>query len=238
MQKRIEISIVIPAFNEEKYIGRLLKDLQKQSFKNFEIIVADGGSTDNTRKIASKFSKVRIVVEKRKGIGIGRNAGAHAARGKIIVFIDADTTASENLLRNYDAAFKEKDIVAATGPIFPLEKTSRRMELGFKLVSVLFVKSSILIGKPSIIGSNFAIRKNIFEKIGGFDEKFMTYEDYDLSLRIRKTGRIEYLNDAIVYTSIRRVKKWGMLTFFFYHTGNILRYNLLKKPLEKYDPIR
>jgi glycosyltransferase involved in cell wall biosynthesis len=238
MQKRAEISVVIPSFNEEKYIGRLLRSLEKQSFKNFEIIVADGGSTDRTRKIASKFPRVRIVIEKRRGIGIGRNAGAHAARGKIIVFIDADTTASENLLKSYNAAFKEKDIVAATGPILPLEKTSEMMKLGFEFVSVLFVKSSILIGKPSIIGSNFAIRKSTFDKIGGFDERFVTYEDYDLSLRIRKIGRIGYLNDAVVYTSIRRVKKWGMLNFFCYHTGNILRYNLLKKPLEKYDPVR
>jgi glycosyltransferase involved in cell wall biosynthesis len=238
MQKRAEISVVIPAFNEEKYIGRLLKSLRKQSFKNFEIIVADGGSTDRTREIISKFPNVRIVIEKKKGIGVGRNAGARVARGKIIVFIDADTTTSENLLEIYNSAFKVGDIVAATGPILPLEKTSGMMKLGFEFVSVLFVKSSILIGKPSIIGSNFAIRKSIFEKIGGFDERFMTYEDYDLSLRIRKTGRIGYLNDAVVYTSIRRVKKWGMVNFFFYHTGNILRYNLLKKPLEKYDPIR
>ena len=66
----------------------------------------------------------------------------------------------------------------------------------------------------------------------------MTYEDWDLSKRINKLGKIKFMNNAVVYTSIRRVKKWGIIGFFSYHVGNMIRYNLLKKPKEYYEEIR
>ncbi len=129
-------------------------------------------------------------------------------------------------------------MIAATGPILPLEKTSRRMNLGFKFVSILFVKASILIGRPSVVGSNFAVRRSAFKNVGGFNEKFLTYEDYDLSLRLRRQGEIRYLDGAVVHASIRRVKAWGIIGYFTYHMGNIIRYSLVKKPKETYEPIR
>jgi GT2 family glycosyltransferase len=134
--------------------------------------------------------------------------------------------------------FADRKVIAATGPILPLEKTSRRMNLGFKFVSILFVKASILIGRPSVVGSNFAVRSSSFRKVGGFNEKFLTYEDYDLSLRLRRQGEIRYLDDAVVHASIRRVKAWGIFGYFSYHMGNIIRYSLVKKPKETYEPIR
>ena len=233
-----EISVVVPTLNEEKYIGRLLSSLGKQTFKNFEIVISDCASTDSTRSIAKRYPKVRVVIEKKKGISSGRNAGARAAKGKILVFLDADTSATEKLLEIYDKVFDERKVVAATGPILPLEKTSKRMNLGFRLVSILFVKSSILVGRPSVVGSNFAVRRSAFDRVGGFNENFLTYEDYDLSLRLRKHGEIRYLDDAVVRASIRRVKAWGIFGYFYYHVGNMVRYGLSKKPKETYEPIR
>jgi glycosyltransferase involved in cell wall biosynthesis len=239
MQKRPEVSVVIPTLNEEKYVGRVLESLSKQTFKNFEVIISDCESCDDTRKIAKRFPKVNVVIERKKGISAGRNAGARSAKGKILVFLDADTMTTNKLLEIYDRAFRDsKGTVAATGPIFPLEKTSKRMNLGFRIVSILFVKFSILIGRPSVVGSNFAVRKSAFDRIGGFNESFVTYEDYDLSLRLRKQGTIRYLDDAVVRASVRRVKAWGILGYFIYHTGNIIRYSLTKKPKEVYDPVR
>ncbi|VVB77097.1 Glycosyltransferase AglE [uncultured archaeon] len=234
---KVALSVVIPAFNEQKYIAYVLGGLRKQTFTDFETIVVDGNSSDRTREIA-RSAGARVILEKRKGIGLARNSGSKAARGDIVVFLDADTCPSESLLATYYGAFANRKIVAATGPILPLEKTSRRVDLGYRFVSVLFVKSSILVGKPSVVGSNFAVRKKVFDRIGGFNEKYITYEDWDLSLRLRKAGRIAYLDDAVVYTSVRRIAKWGMFGFFIYHTTNVLRYYLLKRPNEEYEPVR
>lgn len=230
------VSVIIPAFNEQKYIKAALDGLREQTFRNFETIVVDGNSTDRTREIAIR--QARVVIEKERGIGRARNRGAKVAKGDILVFIDADTKPSRNLIKTYYNAFKRSDIVAATGPILPLEKTSRRVGLGYKVVSVYFVKSSLLVGRPSVVGLNFAVRRKVFSDIGGFNEKFLTYEDYDLSLRLKKAGRISYLRNAVAYTSTRRVKKWGIFGYFLYHTGNMVRYALLKKPNDRYDPIR
>lgn len=238
MDKQPAMSVIIPALNEEKYIRHVLEGLMEQTFKDFEIIVSDNGSEDRTREIARKFPKVRVVVEKRRGISINRNTGARAAKGELLVFLDADTKPSERLLEAYYGAFKDKRTVAATGPIFPLERTNRRTRFGYRLVSEFFVKSSIMAGRPSVIGLNFAVRKKVFQKIGGFNEKFVTYEDWDLSLRLRKEGRIGYVDGAVVYTSARRIKAWGISGFFLYHAGNVVRYHILKKPKENYELIR
>ncbi len=232
----MEASIIIPALNEEKYIGYVFEGLKKQSFKDFEVIVADGGSKDKTREIAKRYG-AKVVIERRKGIARGRNAGAKIAKGRVLIFIDADTMPSKDLVKLYVNELKGNTI-AATGPILPLEKTKKSIELGYKFVSILFVKTAIKIGRPTIVGSNFAVVRDVFEKVGGFDERLMTYEDWDLSKKIKKYGRIKYLDDAVVYTSARRIFAWGIHGFFSYHFGNIIRYNLLKKPKEEYEPIR
>ncbi len=231
-----EISVIVPALNEEKYIGYVFAGLRQQTFRNFETIVSDNGSTDRTVQIAKK-NRAKVVLERRRGISRNRNRGARAARGRILVFLDADTKPSPGLLQSYYDGLNGK-VIAATGPILPLEKSGATVTAGFKFVSILFVKLSVLVDRPSIVGLNFAVLRSAYEKVGGFDPNLATYEDWDMSLRLRKAGRIAYLDDALVYTSVRRVEKWGIHGFFAYHVGNIWRYNLLKKPKEEYELIR
>lgn len=236
MKEGPAISVIIPSFNEERYIGHVIDGLKKQTFRDFEAIVVDKNSTDATRRIVGK--NARFILEGRPGIGRARNTGAKAAKGRILVFLDADTRPSTGLLQEYFKAFREPSVVAATGPILPLEEASRRVGAGYWVVSVLFVKLSILFGRPSVVGLNFAARKDVFERIGGFNERFQTYEDWDLSLRLRRAGRIVYLKKAVVETSVRRVKAWGVSGFFIYHSLNIIRYHLFGRPNEEYEPIR
>ena len=227
--------MIIPALNEEKYILNALQGLRSQSFKNFEIIVADGGSSDKTREMAKKYAKV--VVEKRRGIAAGRNAGAKVAKGEILVFLDADTKPTKRLLEIYSNAINKK-VIAATGPIYPLEKVNTRTEIGYRFVSIFFVRISILIGQPSVVGSNFAVRKDMFKRVHGFDSNLMTYEDYDLSRKLEKHGKIAYINEAYVNTSARRIKAWGVFGFFAFHVENMFRYYLIRKPKTVYPEIR
>jgi glycosyltransferase involved in cell wall biosynthesis len=232
----MKVSVVIPALNEEKYIGYTFDGLGRQSFKDFEVIVADAGSADKTREIARKYG-AKVVIERRKGIARGRNAGAKVAKGDILIFLDADTKPSPRLIESYVKGLKG-DVVAATGPILPLEKTKKSIRWGYKFVSILFVKLAIKIGRPTIVGSNFAVRRNAFEKVGGFNSNLITYEDWDLSKRLKKYGKIIYIDDAVVYTSARRIFAWGIHGFFNFHVGNMIRYNLFKKPKDEYEPIR
>ena len=237
MRGNPEISVVVPALNEAKYIHNLFDGLDAQGFRNFETIVVDGGSTDATREIARRRG-ARVIVEKKEGIGRARNAGAAVARGRILVFLDADTKPDAMLLGVYRRALSTGSAIAATGPIMPLEKSNLLVRLGFLFVSVLFVKASILLGRSSVVGLNFAVRKSSFDKARGFNPRYVTYEDWDLSLRLRKLGRIAYLGDATVRTSARRVKAWGIYGFFAFHVGNMLRYNMGREPKRHYEPVR
>ncbi len=138
-----EISVIIPALNEQKYIGNPLSGLKSQTFRDFETIVVDGGSRDRTASIARKSAKV--IVCREKGVSVARNRGAAAAKGSILLFLDADTRPSRDLLRIYHEIFLDKSVASATGPVYPLERTKKRIRLGYSIVSVAFVKLSILV---------------------------------------------------------------------------------------------
>ncbi|MCW8966769.1 MAG: glycosyltransferase family 2 protein, partial [Candidatus Pacearchaeota archaeon] len=94
-----KLSIVIPVYNEEKYIGKCLESLNKQTYKNFEIIIIDDGSTDKTVEIIKKFD-VHLIKGKHKGTAFSRNLGAKSAKGEILIFIDADMTFDKDYLKN------------------------------------------------------------------------------------------------------------------------------------------
>jgi glycosyltransferase involved in cell wall biosynthesis len=97
----MKISVIIPTYNEESVILECLKSLEKQSLKNFEVIVVDDGSTDKTlEKLKNlKISKIKILQQEHKGPGAGRNLGAKHAGGDILVFVDADMTFDRNFLK-------------------------------------------------------------------------------------------------------------------------------------------
>lgn len=103
----VEISVIIPAYNEERYIEKALDSLKKQSYKNFEIIVVDDGSTDRTREIVKKFKQVILINGKHAGPGASRNLGAENAKGEFLVFVDADMTFDKNYLKNLISPMKK-----------------------------------------------------------------------------------------------------------------------------------
>jgi glycosyltransferase involved in cell wall biosynthesis len=232
------ISIIIPSYNEEKYIGRTLRSIRKQGYRDIEVILADGNSSDHTRDIARReYGTIRIVVEKERNAPKAYNKAARIARGDVLLFIDADTSVSSGLLKAYDRSF-DGSIVAATGPILPLERCTASMRLGFQITSVYIVRLLMALGRPAIIGSNFAAARSAFVSSGGFNESLLTYYDWDLSHRLGKLGKIVFVVDAIAYTSIRRVRKWGSLRYFAYHASNALLYAVKHKARDDYEAIR
>ncbi|MGC8924005.1 MAG: glycosyltransferase [Candidatus Micrarchaeia archaeon] len=237
----MKFSVIVPTLNEEKYIEECLSTLYAQdTTDSYEIIVADSHSTDKTVRIAEKYADK--VVSCGKGISHGRNSGAKAAKGKYLVFIDADSLASPGLLSAYSKVFERKDCIAGTGPIFPKEKLGSFedifVNIGSKLYTESWIKFLISIGKPAFIGSNSAFSKEKFMEIGGFREDLNTFEDGDLSMRLVGKGRFAFHSNAKVYTSIRRLKRWGYLKFIKFHTSNTIKYMLFKNPHKNYEVVR
>ena len=232
------ISIIIPTLNEEKYIENTLKAIRGQDYKGrYEVIVADAKSNDSTLRIAKKYAD-KVVSVKKKGIGAGRNAGVRHAKGGILLFLDADTIPSKNLLSSLAATFMNKEIVGATCKILP-NTSDKSIKTVYKLFNK-FMKLTIKMNKASIAGVCCSYRKGIFKDLGGFNENLSTYEDVDLSLRANKLGKIAMLPHSFVLTSSRRFEKWGVGRSFISYLFNFTKFYLVGRGFSSkyYKPIR
>jgi len=207
--KKPAISVVIPALNEEKYLGKTLASLQKQDFKNFEVIVVDNGSTDNTVQIAKSYG-ARVFFEPRKGVPFARQAGFEKAKGKIIATTDADTILPRNWLSKIHQTFlKNPRAVAVTG-FFDFYDSSIIFRILFFLLSRLY-----FLATNSFSGTNIAIKKEAFEKIGGFNFDYLVGEDTNICRRLKKIGKVIRNHSLLVKTSGRRFKKKGIIRSFW-----------------------
>jgi len=232
----IKISVIIPALNEGKYIQKTLKSLSTQSFRDFEIIVVDGNSSDDTCKKARRYAS--IVKQPAKGVSLARNTGAIHAKGDILFFTDADTIVEKGTLRNIYELFNDNRVAVATGPILPKERVGITIRMLYSINYKSLVKLSMLIGKPSFVGSNIAVRRSVFERIHGFNKRYNTYEDCDMTIRAGAHGRAVYDNNIMVRSSARRMVQWGMVKYLSYTLPNMLNFYFRGKPYEDYESIR
>lgn len=203
MKSKLELSIVIIALNEEKNIGRLLNSIKKQDYKNYEIILSDAGSTDSTLKIARK-SRLETRIVKGGLPACGRNAGARIARGKFILFLDADVLLPKTFLKNVMKQMQEEKVDIASVNHIPL--TKGKIEKLLHKAYNLWQKSMEKID-PHACGNCMIIKKNLFEKLGGFDETIKLAEDHALARKAFKQGARYKVLDIGIFVSTRRLKK-------------------------------
>jgi hypothetical protein len=214
-----DISVIIPALNEEKYLPRCLESLSRQSRKEeLEIIVVDGGSTDRTVEVAMENAH-KVIVEP-SPVGVGRNIGAKRAEGKVLAFIDADTMACENWIEEIARTFNSStNAVGVTGPTLPYEGTELD-KLAYHVATGWAQRLSLRLGRPHVAGFNCAYRRGPFWDAGGFDENRVLSEDVTLSLKMKHQGPILFNPEMIAYTSLRRIKKYGYPYLTTYYAIN------------------
>jgi len=197
------LSIIIPTFNEEKYLPYLLESLQAQTFKDFEIIVADNDSKDATRSIASKAG-ARVV-----GGGMparGRNTGAIAAQGEWLLFLDADVILPVDFLERATAEIREQNYAVASCLMDPL--SDRKIDKYLHGAVNLFFRATKNI-YPHAPGFCIFIKKECHQLVGGFNENTMLSEDCDYVLNSSKICKFGLLEDVRIPVSVRRLDKDG-----------------------------
>lgn len=201
----MNLSIVIPTLNEEKCLSRLLESIKKQDFRDYEIIVADAGSKDKTLEIAKNFG---CKITKGGLPAKGRNEGAKIAKGDLILFLDADTMLVENSLKDFLREFKERELDIATCGLQPFGESwfLRFLYDFFHNFPVLFL------GKIFRYGTAFfLVKRELHEKIGGFNEDIKLLEDTVYVRKASKFGKFGMLKSAKIYFSQRRFEKRGWI---------------------------
>lgn len=195
-------SIIVPAYNAEKTLSACLESLADQSVSeaNYEVIVVDDGSTDDTSKITNRFN-VKYIFQTNQGPAAARNKGADAAAGQIILFTDADCVPGHNWIREMVSPFNDSEVVGVKGAYKTMQT-----ELAARFAQAEFDDRYDLLQKSRYIDMidtySAAFKKDIFLNIGGFDKSFpvANNEDTDLSYRLYAAGyKLVFNSKAFVY---------------------------------------
>ncbi|MDD5396996.1 MAG: glycosyltransferase family 2 protein [Candidatus Moranbacteria bacterium] len=238
----MKLSIVIPAYNEEKYLGKCLKavfaEIEKTTHE-VEVIVVDNASTDKTSDVAKTFPKVKLVYEPKKGLSQARHSGYLASNGDIIANVDSDSTIPPGWIEKVFAEFsKNSRLVALSGPYYYPEMPKLTnffihvyYAIGFlgHIINHHFLKVGAMLQ-----GGNFILRRTALEKIGGYDTSIDFYgEDTDIAVRIQKVGLVKFVFGLKMYTSSRRFQGEGIFLTGIRYVINHFWVIIFKKPFTK-----
>lgn len=205
------ISVIIPAYNEEKYLPKTLAALRAalEPIAESEIVVVDNDSDDSTRHIAESFG-AKVVTEHKHNIGKVRNTGGFAAAGTILVFLDADTVVEPGLFEKIIAAMSDEKCVGGAVDV-EYEATYRRKWIRYYLMAWLFWGRVLRMRQ----GAGQFCRRNAFIELGGYDETIYIGEDIEFHWRLariakQRGGHTAFIEEPKVLTSSRRYEKMGL----------------------------
>jgi glycosyltransferase involved in cell wall biosynthesis len=223
MDDAITLSVIIPAFNEEKFLPGTIKSLERaiECYRRergglVEIIVVDNNSADATAEVARKLG-AHVVHEPVNNIARARNAGARLAKGTFLAFCDADNDVSERLLVEIHDHLSRKDVIGGGTRVKP-EKFNFTVAVYFSIWKLFQWCGQVGVGVMHC-------RRADFEQIGGFDTGIYAGEDIDFAVRLKRLGaprgqRFRILNRAWIITSMRKVDQHS----FWHITREMLRF--------------
>ncbi len=226
------ISFIIPAFNEEAYIGECLESIGKyRSAAVKEIIVVDNASTDRTAEVARKFQGVTVVREDKKGTSAARQRGYLTATGDLLAFIDADCHLTPEWCGIVEREFAaHPDIVCVSG-MFRYYDLPKLQEWFIRFWwrfggGIIFFFTGYL-----VVGGNFVAKKTAIEQMGGFDTSIPFYgDDTDTAKRLKKAGPTRFVPSLTVVTSGRRWTNEGFLRIGIRYIVNFFSEVFFSKP--------
>jgi hypothetical protein len=193
------VTVVIPCYNQARFLGEAIESVLSQSYRIFEVIVVDDGSTDNTSEVASSYEEVRLVRQENRGLSGARNTGIRHSQGEYLVFLDADdrllpwalSTGLEHLDAHQDCAFVSGycKVIASDGtPRGEWQHQPADEDPYIALLQKCYIPAH----------SAVIYRREVFHTVGGFDTSLKACEDYEHYLRVARRFPIHHHGEAIV----------------------------------------
>lgn len=197
------ISVVIPAYNEEKYLPQTLDSIQKLDRKPDEIIVVNASSTDKTQDVALR-SGAKVITVKKGTIGFSRQMGLKAAKGDIVAFTDADVILPPDWLSRIEEYIQKPGIVGVFGG-FRVPDGPWWYKIYINVIQpALNIFFFSILRIPMATGQNMTFYKDKALAVGGFPEEFKIAEDVEIARRLMRIGKIIFRQDFYVWASGRR----------------------------------
>ena len=231
------ISIIIPTLNEEKIIEKTLNQFKNLKIIDFELIVSDGNSKDKTVEIAKKYTNNVLIVKEKHTIAFARNQGAKIAKGEYLVFLDADVFIKD-LNDFFKKAFlefeKNKKLVALTVKLKVLPEFETFWDNFFHfIINFIHWFGCNVLNFGNASGEFQMIKKDIFLKIGGYNENLAVAEDVELFLRLSKIGKVKTIWKLTAYHTGRRFHQEGWLKVLYHWLLNFFSVLFFKKSAYK-----
>ncbi len=230
--KKPYLSVIIPAYNASETLGRLLGSLKTSSFKNFEVIVGDDAS--NEQYLVGKGIKI-VRLTRNRGPAAARNAAVKRAKGNVLVFLDADVTVYPDTLSKIAGKFKEDhDLTAVTG-VWDKHQQTKSFFPQFKAMRdwSYWTNERGRDGYYYLFSTRIAaIRREVFIRLGGFNEAFRQMEDVELTYRIAKRYAIIFAPDVRVHHEFENF--WPVARKYFWRS---FYWTKLYKVRKKFDPV-
>jgi glycosyltransferase involved in cell wall biosynthesis len=195
------VSVVIPVYNGERFLKESLESVFAQTFHDYEIVCVDDGSTDGTFALLQQYgAQVRVVQQANAGQSAARNAGVRQATGAFVAFLDQDDRWYPSKLAQQVAVLNaEPNVVLVHCNYDRMDGDGRVLVAGAALAeqaSALASPLGRLIGEALVFPSAMIVRRDVFQRVGGFDPELRGFEDFDLIARLKQQGRFVLLNES------------------------------------------
>ncbi|MFH0876150.1 MAG: glycosyltransferase family 2 protein [archaeon] len=184
------ISIIIPTYNAADTLYACLESISNLDHNNYEVIIVDDCSTDNSVEIARKFNVTVIAIKTNFGPAICRNKGAEIAKGDILAFVDSDCEVPRDWLKNFERIFETKDVAAISGSYSRFVK--RNFVSQFQHYNTCYIRRDIPEYTENCTSSNLACKKDFFFKVGGFPN-MRAAEDLQFGSKLSRIAKIYWM---------------------------------------------
>lgn len=223
---KMKVSVIIPVYNASKSIKQCLESIYNTKYKDFEVLVVDDNSTDNSVEIIKNFPCKLIKFNKNKGPAVARNTGAREANGNILMFIDSDAIQQEDNINKIVDDFKKYPDIASVSGMFSKESISKGWFAKYRDLQIHYWHKSTSRTSTIFMVTTGAIKKDIFFEVGCFNENYNAadVEDYEIGHRIAKKYKM-LVDDDIVF------KHYEYASSFIKLTKKLFKRTMLWTPL-------